>query len=238
MCVEITKRIWKLDLNAHSPLVKFVLIKLGDHANEYGVCWPSVGLIADETGISERAVQAALKTLEGLGYIARRFRGRRSTIYSLVIPGMSLFETAVAESVAVTPQTAQSYPAADSPRTTIEPSYNLPYPPQSGGNAFEKKLMKNRRAFGTNMRARGESPCQLGINPRQFGTSPRQQREAERDYRSIWMGIDWAPRLRSFFGKGIWVSEWGDPPGTKQCPIPQEIINIYGAMQNVGAVQC
>jgi DNA-binding transcriptional ArsR family regulator len=48
---------------------KLVLLKLADNANDEGVCWPSVPLIADHTELSIRTVQEHLHRLEAKGLL-------------------------------------------------------------------------------------------------------------------------------------------------------------------------
>jgi len=52
-------------------------------ADDYGRCFPSVALIADETGITERNVQKHLANLEDAGWIKKNFRTNTSTMYQL-----------------------------------------------------------------------------------------------------------------------------------------------------------
>jgi Helix-turn-helix domain len=61
---------------------KLVLLRLADHANDEGACWPSQGTMHVKCGISERTVRNSLIALEQRGLISRepRFReGRRTT---------------------------------------------------------------------------------------------------------------------------------------------------------------
>lgn len=60
---------------------KFVLVALCDSANDQGECYPSVPTLAEKCSLSERAVQTAIATLEGFGFVRREFRTGRSTVY-------------------------------------------------------------------------------------------------------------------------------------------------------------
>lgn len=64
-----------------SATPKFVLVALCDSANDQGECYPSVPILMAKCSLSERAVQAAVATLEGAGYLRREFRNGRSTVY-------------------------------------------------------------------------------------------------------------------------------------------------------------
>jgi hypothetical protein len=61
---------------------KLVLLRLADHANDDGLCWPSQDTMHVKCGVSERTVRESLGKLEGRGLISRtpRWReGRRTT---------------------------------------------------------------------------------------------------------------------------------------------------------------
>ena len=66
MSVHYTTAIWNLP--NLSPTQKFVLLKLGDHANVEGVCWPSITHLCERTGLSDRAVQKTIRSLETMGW--------------------------------------------------------------------------------------------------------------------------------------------------------------------------
>lgn len=62
-------------LDARDPRLsgsrKLVLVTLANRTNERGICWPSQQLLADECGISIRALADHLKALEDDGFIQR-----------------------------------------------------------------------------------------------------------------------------------------------------------------------
>lgn len=62
------------------PKERLVLAALFGHADiESGLAWPSLGLIAAETGVSPRTVQRAIDKLEDAGLVQRLHgQGRRS----------------------------------------------------------------------------------------------------------------------------------------------------------------
>ena len=57
-------------------MAKLVLLKLADHADENGECFPSIERIATDTEMNERSVRRHLEALEAAGLIDRRTRGR------------------------------------------------------------------------------------------------------------------------------------------------------------------
>lgn len=58
------------------PIPKSVLVVLGDHANDAGVCWPRIAIIAEKVGVSKRTVQRAIHLLvqRGLITVEQRYR--------------------------------------------------------------------------------------------------------------------------------------------------------------------
>jgi Helix-turn-helix domain len=73
MSIKIMAAVWELDLPQNQ---KLVLLALADHADDRGVCYPSVARVAWKCGYSRRQTQAILKqlrsspVLEVLGSIA------------------------------------------------------------------------------------------------------------------------------------------------------------------------
>jgi hypothetical protein len=65
------------------PSRKAVLISLADQANDDGICWPSVGTVAERTCLDERTVQRAIQDLQEEGHLTVQMRSGRSTIYRL-----------------------------------------------------------------------------------------------------------------------------------------------------------
>jgi DNA-binding MarR family transcriptional regulator len=58
------------------PSMKLVLMALADIANDEGICWPSVRLLARKCSLSDRTVRGIIADLEAKGFIRieRRFR--------------------------------------------------------------------------------------------------------------------------------------------------------------------
>ncbi len=81
---------WAAEQITGSPITKLVLLKLADNANDEGVCWPSVALIADHTELSERTVQDHLRRLEAKALVSIERRNRAdgasmANVYHLAI---------------------------------------------------------------------------------------------------------------------------------------------------------
>ena len=73
---------------------KVVLLALADHANEDGLCWPSISLLVKRAHVGERTVQRAIQSLEDAGFIARERRVREngsdtSNLYRLIFDKVS-----------------------------------------------------------------------------------------------------------------------------------------------------
>ena len=76
--------------SADCPRDRFVLSNLADRANEQSEAWPSVARISSDTGLSERAVQKALRSLREAGHISvvgsDRGGANHATIHYLIHP--------------------------------------------------------------------------------------------------------------------------------------------------------
>lgn len=76
-------RRWILDIEVDT-YGKSTLHVLVQYANENGECWPSLGRIAREAGMSERKARLIIRSLENAGHIqVLRSKGRRTNIYLL-----------------------------------------------------------------------------------------------------------------------------------------------------------
>jgi len=56
------------------PDLKIILIAMADHADDRGVCWPGISLLAEKSGISTRTVKRKIKQLEELGVLTKSSR--------------------------------------------------------------------------------------------------------------------------------------------------------------------
>lgn len=70
---------------------KLVLLKLADHANDQGECWPSYQYIADQCEISRRSAMDHIEELCNSGFIQKRTRkgpkGNASNVYVVTLRG-------------------------------------------------------------------------------------------------------------------------------------------------------
>ena len=67
MSVRICARVWESDL-AGSDLL--LMLALADHADDEGVCWPSVPKVAVKARMSERTAQRSIARLSAAGLLA------------------------------------------------------------------------------------------------------------------------------------------------------------------------
>lgn len=80
-------RVW--DESAHTGTALLMLLAIADHANDDGLCWPSVATLAAKARVQERQAQNLIAQLEASGeLVVRRGHGRRNTsIYAVSVGG-------------------------------------------------------------------------------------------------------------------------------------------------------
>ena len=81
MSIKIMSRVWELSPTNSSELL--TMLALSDHADDEGVCWPSIPLISKKNRLSDRQTQRVLTSLEKSGHVFRHVGGgrRKTTIY-------------------------------------------------------------------------------------------------------------------------------------------------------------
>lgn len=114
MSLRATKWAWSVSTNSTA---KLVLVALAEHADEAGLCWPSIARLSEFTCLSERAIRNALRDLERAELIATDQRGGRLSRYMLRIRHAPEPRHDVPGSEAVTPA-----PDAPHPGTTCPPT--------------------------------------------------------------------------------------------------------------------
>ncbi|MCU8489935.1 helix-turn-helix domain-containing protein [Vibrio vulnificus] len=70
MSVKVMSYVWDISLFKGSD--KLVMLCLADHADDSGLCWPSIDTIARKSGVSPTTVKSTLKKLEAGGWIAKK----------------------------------------------------------------------------------------------------------------------------------------------------------------------
>lgn len=85
MSYKILTPCWEIDLPTS---LKIVLVSLADQANDNGKCFPAISNLTKRTGLSDRAVQKALRTLEDLRVISTEVTPGRASTYTLTPNGI------------------------------------------------------------------------------------------------------------------------------------------------------
>lgn len=110
MSIKVMSAVWEMKLPDSE---KLILLALADWADDQGRCWPSVAQLSAKSSKSERTVQAALKSLESKGALARDMKPGKGTVYTInPRSGFTPAETAP-------PQRLRRTPAAAAPNTSI-----------------------------------------------------------------------------------------------------------------------
>lgn len=105
MSVKVMSQVWERD--DLDPYEKLVLLSLADHANDEGICYPSIGRLEKRTGMKERGLQNVIKRLVEKGFLHREMNAGRkgSNLYQVTEP-----------------------PAPDAPRIECTPAPDAPNP--------------------------------------------------------------------------------------------------------------
>ena len=131
MSIKIMSLIFEGDL---PPTKRLIMLSLADHANDEGVCYPSISRLCQRTGLKQRSVQKNIAELEADGYIKRDMNGGRrgSNLYTLT-PAPDAPRTKCAPA-----------PDALPPRTRCTPT-PAPDAPKPSRNHQEPSLSKDAR---------------------------------------------------------------------------------------------
>ena len=103
MSIKLMNQVWETSKHEGSTLL--ILLALADHANDEGLCWPSIGRLARRGRVGERHAMRILAGLEASGDVVVIERGGgkgRSNLYR------------------VTP--VSGFEEADTPRDTVTPT--------------------------------------------------------------------------------------------------------------------
>ena len=83
---------------------KSVLLALADYANDEGGCWPSMGRMADEIGVTRVTVVRAVQTLEAAGYVKVESQRGRGNTNAYQINVSRVYTPALNDTFSSTPQ--------------------------------------------------------------------------------------------------------------------------------------
>ncbi|MFW7526319.1 helix-turn-helix domain-containing protein [Vibrio ostreicida] len=76
MSIKVMSYVW--DIPQFKGSDKLVMLCLADHADEHGLCWPSIETIARKSGVSATTVKSTLKKLETGGWVAKKHQFKKS----------------------------------------------------------------------------------------------------------------------------------------------------------------
>lgn len=115
---------WAWDQEIKKAPLKLALLKLADNASDDGISWYSVTKMAFHCGMSTRAFQGHLKTLEGLGFLEIKERPGTSSVYKLKNTEVVKLKNkdTPAESAHLPPQNLRTTPAESADDPNNEPN--------------------------------------------------------------------------------------------------------------------
>lgn len=112
---------WVMRLQVGDPIAKFVLYQLADMANDDGIAFPTVEMIARRTELHEATVRRALRRLVEMGLVAvSPSPGRRSNTYHLVMNDSLAEREGSAQSTLAQCEGSDSQPSQSATRTLAE----------------------------------------------------------------------------------------------------------------------
>ena len=82
MSIRVMSYVWDIPLFKGSD--KLVMLCLADHADDKGICWPSIDTIARKSGVSPTTVKTTLKKLEAGGWIFKKNQFKKADTGRLV----------------------------------------------------------------------------------------------------------------------------------------------------------
>lgn len=83
MSIKLMSEIWDNEDPGLSGSRLNILLCLADHANDDGVCWPSIPRIAKRVRIDRNNVMDHIKALTKSGYLAVERRNGTSNVYKV-----------------------------------------------------------------------------------------------------------------------------------------------------------
>lgn len=127
MSIKVMSMVWERE--GLSPTHRLILLALADHADDDGVCYPSIARLRRRTGLSERAIQTAFSALCAAGWlrIERNAGPRGCNVFTVSTPAADAPPQQMhpRRKCAGGVQHVRPTPAADAPepsRTIKEPS--------------------------------------------------------------------------------------------------------------------
>lgn len=211
-------------------------------------CYPSLETLMRHTGLSRNAIRAAFKDLEAYGWLTRRHRTSRTTVYRINIDAITSanrrerkpkdynaveapVEPVEAETPAPVPAPVQAelIPAAPvkktkkrsaTPTAALGEEFNEFYK-----HAYPRKMepLKARRAF--------EKAVKNGADPREIIEGARRFAAATAD-----KGKTYIPYPASWLNAGGWMNEAGDIAPVEPTPWQKKTTRLVQSMQAAAVV--
>lgn len=222
---------------------KLVLIALANRSDQYGKCWPSQDLLADECGVSVRALAHHLKALEADGFITRSTKhlGRGNGSRTAYVLNLETLKNAPAENAGANNAPAKNVECSGSwrhvtnrqePSVTIEANASIVGEPKiSAPSKPEPTKKQNRSSRGTSLPDDWLLPddwradaCDIAFKAKQPLNDTEIEIEADK-FRDHWHGkpgqagrkLDWRATWRN------WVRTY-----LERRPKPRNAPNGYG----------
>jgi len=122
------------------PYDRLVMLVLAEHADEHGICYPSVSRISARSGMGERGVQGVLKRLQDRGHIVIDHNGgkRGANLYRLNMA------VTPAPGAPIDPRTGCAPPAPDAPAPDAPPPHPMHLTPAPGAPLPPHPVHPNR----------------------------------------------------------------------------------------------
>jgi hypothetical protein len=144
---------------------RLVLLAIADNANDHGLCWPSVNLLAEKSLMSERNVQYALQKLIELGEFEITRRYRETNVYRIKLKGVdgADFSGEKTDSSMVQESTEIMQDFAPKPSVNHQENHT-PLPPtgeERGG--VQSSSGNNQQPMAQSNRGAHETPARPGV---------------------------------------------------------------------------
>jgi DNA-binding MarR family transcriptional regulator len=167
-----------------------------------GICWPGIGVLADQLGRCDRAVRNSIKRLSNAGFVSVRRRGHRSNVYTFMYEGRELFENVIPFNQKEKARVNRN-PRADLNRNPFADLNRNHRADESVKRESYKESLSNHHHPGT----AGDNVVRLS-DQRTSGDEINQEAAALADRIAVIGGIDPAHPPPSWRGAEVHVAKW------------------------------
>lgn len=144
-------RVW--DETPFEKTTLLLMLCLADHANDDGVCWPSVTRLAERARCTERWARECLKQLADDGWLERDLRPGKSTMYRILFP-----EQAKLPGTDITPEDNSPLKSGGEDTSPRNPTSSPPRNPTSGHPGTPVPMNHKEPSFESSGVGEGYSP--------------------------------------------------------------------------------